>query len=119
MVKKQIMTLLSAILPILLHGMETWRDPVTGITWRFTLENGEASLGGKIGTAAVLSAVWQSTVGDLKIPNELDGYPVTSVGEGAFLTCDKITSISIPQSVRNIDRWAFEGCDSMTSIYMR
>ncbi|MBO7118901.1 MAG: leucine-rich repeat protein [Bacteroidaceae bacterium] len=43
-------------------------------------------------------------------------YPVTSIGEGAFFICNKLTSVSIPGSVTSIREEAFSGCRSLTSI---
>ena len=39
---------------------------------------------------------------------------VTSIGEGAFLRCDSLTSIVIPGSITSIDKDAFLLCDSLT-----
>lgn len=43
-------------------------------------------------------------------------YSVTSIGNGAFWDCARLTSITIPDSVTNIGDWAFKGCSSLTSI---
>lgn len=41
---------------------------------------------------------------------------VTTIGNGAFSGCDKLTSICIPDSVTSINDYAFCGCDGLTSI---
>ena len=41
---------------------------------------------------------------------------VTSIGEYAFLRCDSLTSIVIPDNITSIDEYAFLLCDSLTSI---
>ena len=38
----------------------------------------------------------------VEIPNEIDGFPVTSIGESAFRGCTSLTSISIPEGVTSI-----------------
>ncbi len=43
----------------------------------------------------------------LVIPSEIDGYKVTSIGEYAFEDCDSLTSITIPDSVTSIGYGAF------------
>lgn len=41
---------------------------------------------------------------------------VTSIGDFAFLWCDKITSVTIPSSVKSIGMGAFENCNALTSV---
>lgn len=41
---------------------------------------------------------------------------VTSIGEGAFFTCEKLTNITIPDGVTSIGSDAFAECSNLTSI---
>ena len=50
------------------------------------------------------------------IPDKIDGYLVTGIGQYAFSGCTHITSITIPNSVTNIGVHAFSGCTGLTSI---
>ena len=47
--------------------------------------------------------------GDLEIPAEIAGLQVASIGAGAFVNCGRLTSITIPDGVTSIGRYAFEG----------
>ena len=41
---------------------------------------------------------------------------MTSIGEGAFNDCEKLTTVSIPASVTSIGNYAFGYCSALTSI---
>jgi len=95
--------------------------------WRYVLEKGSATVTGCV----------RRPPSDLLIPSELDGYPVTSIGKHAFedqrissvtipnsvisigdcafLRCSSLTSVTIPDSVKSIGDWAFYNCN-LTSI---
>ena len=53
---------------------------------------------------------------DVVVPAEIDGIPVTSIGESAFEGNSSITSVTIPDGVINIGESAFQDCISLTSI---
>lgn len=44
------------------------------------------------------------------------GDGVTSIGQGAFVLCYSMTSVSIPNSVTKIGEGAFTACGAMTSV---
>lgn len=89
-------------------------------------------------TAVTITAC-DEAVTEVEIPAEIDGLPVTSIGdsafsgcksltditipdsvitigEGAFFLCEKLTGITIPESVTSIGNSAFSYCESLTSI---
>ena len=43
-------------------------------------------------------------------------YSVMSIGAGAFSSCTRLTSVTIPNSVTSIGDRAFSGCSGLTSI---
>lgn len=54
--------------------------------------------------------------GNIVLPSEYQGQPVTTIPEGAFADCYEITSITVPDSVTSIGRGAFSGCIKLQSI---
>ena len=57
----------------------------------------------------------RSISGDVVIPAEIDGLPVTELGS-AFMYCDGITSIVIPDSVKVIDECTFTDCTQLKTV---
>lgn len=66
-------------------------------------------------STAIITGYNGSTT-ELEIPETLDGYMVASIGEGAFMVCKNLRSITIPDSVTTIGRGAFSGCSSLSSV---
>jgi uncharacterized repeat protein (TIGR02543 family) len=108
-----------------------WLEGVAtnGVRW-LCATNGE-------GTVEVTGAV--PAEGDLEMPEELDGYAVTAVGEDAFRWCTNLTGMTIaagvtnlaadvflnctalgemaiPDGVTDIGAYAFCGCDGLTNL---
>lgn len=50
------------------------------------------------------------------IPDEIEGLPVTSIGDYAFMNCSKFTSVKIPDTVTSIGSFGFAYCSNLTSI---
>lgn len=54
--------------------------------------------------------------GTLKIPAEIEGKPVTTIGEGAFYQNSGITELVLPDSITKIDDGAFFECTALEKI---
>ena len=76
--------------------------------WRYRLtEDGAAEITGWAGSAAVLD-----------IPNALDGYAVTHIGEEAFKGCRSLTAVSFPKTLKCIGDRAFWFCPGLTELIL-
>ncbi len=67
------------------------------------------------GTIAGLTN-YGKTYTSLVIPNKINDVAVRKIGDSAFYNCRHLTSITIPDSVINIDNSAFRGCTGLTSV---
>ena len=68
------------------------------------------------GKATITGMDESTAVGDISIPPELGGYPVTAIGKEAFYSCDALTSVIIPDGVTEIGEEAFSKCYKLASI---
>ncbi len=90
------------------------RGTITGATFTITV------------TAPSRDFTFDATTGTIKkyngndavvnIPSEINGTPVTKIGEDAFQDNTTITSVTIPASVTEIGANAFAGCTNLTSV---
>lgn len=54
--------------------------------------------------------------GKISIPSTLDGLTVTGICKNGFSDNEKITSVNIPDTVKEIDSLAFSNCSSLASV---
>lgn len=54
--------------------------------------------------------------GDVVIPETVKGVPVTKIGDKAFFSNTEITSIALPETIKEIGEAAFQGCSALTQI---
>ncbi len=92
---------------------ETWTD-ANGVEWTYSITDGKA----KVGLDGTTAAIPTSTEGDVVVPSELGGCPVTSISSNAFRFCSGLTSVVIPEGVADVGKYAFSGCSHMTDVTM-
>ncbi len=66
------------------------------------------------GAVSIISYSGKAT--NLTIPSEIEGCPVTVIGEWAFENCDTLVSVVIPDTVTTIGTCAFAYCDALTTV---
>ena len=74
-------------------------------TWNFSTNNGKATLTEYLGSGASVT-----------IPDEINGFPVTSIGNEAFDGCVSLASVTIPDSITNVGIQAFHDCTNLTNV---
>lgn len=52
----------------------------------------------------------------LSVPTKIEGKAVTSIGPDAFYGRNVLKSINLPQSITDINRWAFRSCSNLKNI---
>ncbi|MEG1096968.1 MAG: leucine-rich repeat protein [Clostridiales bacterium] len=102
---KQILVMVMVVSAFLmLYAMPVAAGTIGDLTYE--IKNGEVEITGCSNFAT----------GIMNIPENIEGYPVTSIGYRAFYGCTGLTTISIPSGVRAINDDAFYGCKGLTSI---
>lgn len=71
-----------------------------------------------INNSIVITDCRKDLKGHVDIPSEIEGYPVTTISENAFDTCEQITSVSIPATVQFIESYhcPFYKCHAVEKI---
>jgi hypothetical protein len=54
----------------------------------------------------------------LRIPEQIDGVEITSIGAGCFAGCEELTTIVLPESITIISPMAFSGCTGLRGLYL-
>ena len=89
----------------------TFREVVDGVEWSFRIVDGEAEVYNDDE-----AAIFDTTAGDITIPDTLGGKPVTRVGDWAFDDCSALTSVTIPETVTSIGESAFADCSGLKNV---
>ena len=84
------------------------RDETPASAFGYEIRDGEVVLGG------LRDESW--SLSEIVIPEKIEGYPVTSIGNDAFWNWRNLTSIEIPEGVTSIGPEAFYHCRSLKSI---
>ena len=53
------------------------------------------------------------------IPDNINGLPVSSIGDAAFSNCTSLVTLTIPNGVSSIGSFAFCNCDNLTGAFFQ
>lgn len=95
--------LAAAVLCLLLPGLSV--QAADGLFTAAELDDGTVSI--VCSDKSVLHA---------EIPAEIDGRPVSELGEGCFDGCSSLETVSIPDTVTAIRNYAFQGCSMLDTV---
>ncbi|MCD7827713.1 MAG: leucine-rich repeat domain-containing protein [Clostridiales bacterium] len=104
--KKSLCLLLSLLLVLSSFAVSAYADTSEDGYLTYTIENGEVTI----------TDCDTSISGEYTIPDTIEGYPVTAIGDEAFYDCELLTGIFIPGSVKIIGDHAFYYCSSLKNI---
>ncbi len=107
--KKLVSILLSVALILMVTPVGAFEVTVGAETdgnFTYTVSNGEATI----------TSVSTSISGDITIPSTLGGFPVTNIGDEAFLGCTSLISVTIPDGITSIGKGVFIWCKSLKTI---
>ncbi len=68
--------------------------------------------------SGIKPAISKTQKGIVTIPEEVNGYRVSAIGQHAFYKCTEITEVVLPESIELIGRYAFSGCSSLSRIIL-
>ena len=96
----------------------SWNYEDRPVVWGFTGTTGSTEDGFKWAETknGIAISGYAGNATTLEIPSEINGKPVTTIGERAFSWRTSLKSVVIPNSVTTIENWAFYNCDSLVSV---
>jgi hypothetical protein len=90
------------------RGDEILQGIVDGVTYYYT------GIDSPDMTVTITGA--EGASGELAIPDSIDGYMVSAIGDRAFFCNSDITSVSFPDTLASIGDNAFAGCTSLGTV---
>ncbi len=101
------MNKLSFVLSLILASMCLYgyeKEVIDGVTWSYKIEKGGVTI------------TKSTATGDVVIPDTIAGKPVLRVYDYTFHVSDSFSSVTIPKSVTDIDRFVLSRCNGLTAV---
>ena len=102
-------------------GYTEYKCSVCGDTYKDNIIESTGSVGlayrvNSDGKTCTITGLGTCTDKDIMIPQNIDGYKVTAIGDKAFADISHVTSIDIPDTVTTIGTRAFYACTGLTEF---
>ncbi len=68
------------------------------------------------GPRGVCVTGWNGAAGQAVIPDKIEGLPVIGIGKKAFLSQKNLRRVSLPDTVEQVEDWAFAYCDGLEAV---
>lgn len=107
MKKRGIIFLIACMLTLSFSSVQAGYVMTDGF-FTYILENGTLEI----------KSVSTTISGSVTLSSRVAGYPVTSVGPGAFQKCVQLNELSLPESITDIGANAFQGCIKLRAIHV-
>lgn len=98
--------LLAGVMMTAFTALAYENSTVDGVSWNYSVSYGKATI--------ELSDL--PNVESIIIPDALDGYPVSAIGEWVFDGCSSLVSVKVPDSVEKIGAHAFASCTGLSEF---
>lgn len=81
----------------------------TGMKWCYSID---------VNQTCTISQADKNIEGDIVIPSMIAGCPVTRIESNTFYNCDKLTGVTIPDTVTDIGDSAFGDCENLQTVVL-
>lgn len=71
------------------------------------------------GSSITITGYDGALAGDVTIPSKIGEYTVTAIGNNAFDGNEKITSVTLPGTVKEVRQYTFRGCKNLKKITLQ
>lgn len=95
----------AAVVAIALAAACAWAQGPVPEGLEYKVEDGEVTITGYEGDAA-----------EVVVPSEIEGHPVTKIGRVAFVSCETLERVVLPDTVTSIAFYAFDQCTSLKEV---
>lgn len=92
--------------------------PTGSYSANWAQEKGLSMINYSVADGSCMITKYTGVLQDVVIPSCIQGYPVTSIGNLAFLECETLQSVVIPDSVTSLGAGVFIRCTNLRSVVL-